>query len=167
MAGPDAVDAVTDQWRSRFPDRDFGDMALVGRFGRVHAHLARAVERPFAERGLSVGEGDVLFALRRSGPPYVLTPSQLSRTLMLSPGGMTARLDKLEAAGLVERELDPGNRRSFKITLTDLGRATADALLDDHLDNEARLLAPLSEADRRGLDRGLRKLLASLEPPER
>ena len=167
MAGRDAVDAVTDQWRQEFPGRDFDPMALIGRLGRVHAHASRAVERPFAERGLSVGEGDVLFALRRSGPPFTLTPSQLSRTLMLSPGGMTARLDKLAAAGLVTRELDPENRRSFKVSLTDAGKATADALLEDHLANEAALLASLSDSERRSLDRGLRRLLATFEPPER
>jgi DNA-binding transcriptional ArsR family regulator len=46
---------------------------------------------------------DVLAALRRSGTPYELNPTELSRAMLLSSGGMTKRLDRLEAAGLVER----------------------------------------------------------------
>jgi hypothetical protein len=74
--------------------------------------------------------------IRRAGEPYALTPTQLMRTMMLSSGGKTKRLDRL-----------------------------ADALLPIHLGNEQQLLAPLSPAQHRTLDELLRTLLASLERP--
>ncbi|MEH0830162.1 hypothetical protein [Micromonospora sp. CPCC 205714] len=42
-------------------------------------------------------------ALRRSGSPYTLAPKALAASLMLTSGGMTGRLDRLERAGLVRR----------------------------------------------------------------
>ena len=54
----------------------------------------------FAKAGLQAGEFDVLATLRRSGAPYMLSPTQLYEAAMISSGGMTDRLDRLERAGL-------------------------------------------------------------------
>jgi DNA-binding MarR family transcriptional regulator len=163
VARADFIDELTSAWGSERPDLDLSAMATIGRLARLHAHLLRSVEASLAEHGLQVGEFDVLAALRRQGPPYAMTPTRLARTLMLSPAGMTGRLDRLEAAGLVERRASPGDRRSVTITLTDTGRARVDAAVTDHVATEARALAPLSAAERRTLDRLLRALLAPFE----
>ena len=76
----------------------------------------------------STGTYDVLATLRRSGEPFQLTPGALGGSLMLSTGGMTGRLDRLEQAGLVTRCPGPGDRRSRLVTLTDRGRQ----LIDHH-----------------------------------
>lgn len=159
----DAVDRVVAQWRDERPDLDLDAMATFGRLGRVAAHLTRAVESVPEAHGLTLGEADLLWCLRRSGAPFTLTPSVLSRTLMLSPAGTTGRLDRLESAGLVERRLDPDNRRSILVRLTEEGREVADRVVTEHVANEAELLAPLSAAERRAFDRALRTLLASFE----
>jgi DNA-binding MarR family transcriptional regulator len=78
---------------------------------------------------------------------------------------MTNRLDGLEGAGLVACRLDPGNRRSILVTLTDAGRERVDAAATGHVATEEALLAALSAADRRRLDDLLHRLLASLEGP--
>jgi DNA-binding MarR family transcriptional regulator len=130
----------------------------------VHAHASRAIESVFERHGLSTGEFDVLASLRRGGPPFARTPGELSRTLMLSPAGMTNRLDRLEAAGWVRREPDPESRRSLQVVLTDDGMRLVDAAVTDHLANETALLAGLTSAQRRALDDALRALLATLEP---
>src|SRR3954466_14848090 len=100
MATPDDVDRIIAQWRRERPDLDLAAMETFGRLGRLFAHLSRAVDETFTRYGLQRGEYDVLAALRRSGAPYVLTPSALSDVLMLSRAGMTNRLDRLEEAGL-------------------------------------------------------------------
>jgi DNA-binding MarR family transcriptional regulator len=166
MADRDAVDDLIDQWRAERPDLGDGSysaMATIGRLGRVAAVLGPLVERVFTQHGLGRGEFDVLAALRRSGPPFMLTPSALSRALMLSPGAMTNRLDRLEAAGHVRRELDPGNRRSMRVSLTAGGRSLVDTAVEAHVLNEQALLAGLSPTDRQRLDSGLRALLAAVE----
>ena len=139
-------------------------MATFGRLGRLHAIASRAIEAVFGQHGLTLGEFDVLAALRRCGEPHVMTPTALSRLLMLSPAGMTNRVDRLEAAGLVERRADPEDRRSSLVVLTDAGRERADAAVSEHVANEAQLLDGLTKSERRTLDQLLRKLLTRLEP---
>jgi DNA-binding MarR family transcriptional regulator len=158
----DEIDAISAQWERERPGLDLEAMALFGRFGRLYLLANRSVEAVFARHGLQRGEFDVLAALRRSGAPYVLTPSTLSATLMLSRAGMTNRLDRLESAGLVQRELDPDDRRSFLVALTGRGTEVVEAAVDEHVANEARLLAALSAKDRANLDRMLRILLRDL-----
>lgn len=102
----------------------------------------------------------MLAALRRSGPPYTMIPSELSAVLMMSRAGMTNRLDRLEAAELVERSLDPTDRRSFRVTLTPEGRRVIDATLTDHAANLARLASSLGPGDTETLGRILRSMLA-------
>ena len=119
-------------------------MATLGRLARLHVNLLRAVESVFSEHGLQVGEFDVLATLRRVGEPYSMTPTAVARQLMLSPAGMTSRLDRLEQRGFVERRPAPDDRRSTSVVLTKEGLAVVDAAVTDHVANEARLrVAPL------------------------
>lgn len=76
--------------------------------------------------------------------------------------GMTSRADRLEAAGFVERSLDPNDRRSFRITLTDKGLQAVDAALGEHAENLARLSACLTDEESRTLENALRTLLRTL-----
>jgi DNA-binding MarR family transcriptional regulator len=162
----DHVDRIVEAWRRERPDLDVTALALLARLFRA-VHLADAVlGQPLAAHGLQPGWFDVLAALRRAGEPYALTPTQLLRTMMLSSGGMTKRLDRLAAAGLIERRPDPKDRRGILVRLTDRGKATIDRLLPIHLANEQRLLASLAPAQQGALDQLLRDLLGGLEPPQ-
>jgi DNA-binding MarR family transcriptional regulator len=158
----DAVDSILEQWRRERPDLDLSAMGVLGRLAQVTLALNAAVERVFAAHGLRRGEFDVLAALRRSGPPYTLIPSELADALMMSRAGMTNRLDRLEAAGLVERSLDPADRRSFRVVLTDMGREVIDAALTEHAANIAGLVSSLTPEEAGALERALRKLLRSV-----
>ncbi|GAA3424148.1 MarR family winged helix-turn-helix transcriptional regulator [Streptosporangium sandarakinum] len=161
---PDAIDLVIEEWRRERPDLDLSAMGVFGRLSRLTRLLEAAVEEVFARHGLRQGEFDVLAALRRSGPPYTLIPSELSAVLMTSRAGMTNRLDRLEAAGLVRRSLDPADRRSFRVALTDAGREVIDAAVTDHATGLARLAAGLPPEDAAELDRILRAMLAARTP---
>jgi DNA-binding MarR family transcriptional regulator len=160
---PDAIDAIVAQWQRERPDLELEAMALLGRLGRMYQLGERAIESVFTAHGLGRGEFDVLAALRRAGQPFELNPSVLADTLMLSRAGMTSRLDRLEAAGLVRRIADAGDRRAVRVALTASGRERIDALVTAHTENETALLSALSPADRRELDRLARILLRSLE----
>jgi DNA-binding MarR family transcriptional regulator len=163
---PDHVDRIVEGWRRERPDLDVTALALLARLFRS-VHLAdAALDQPLAAHGLQPGWFDVLAALRRAGEPYALTPTQLLRTMMLSSGGMTKRLDRLAEAGLIERRPNPNDRRGTLVKLTDRGKATIDRLLPIHLANEQRLLAPLNLAQQSTLNQLLRLLLGGLEPPQ-
>ena len=137
-------------------------MGVVGRISRLAQLPEGEVEPVFAEHGLNGGEFDVLAALRRSGPPFRLTPTHLSDALMVTSGGMTKRLTTLAARGLVERAADDDDKRSNWVVLTREGRRLVERALEDHVANEARLLAPMPRAQRAELASLLEQLALAL-----
>jgi DNA-binding MarR family transcriptional regulator len=159
----DHLDEIVAQWRRERPDLNMSSLGIMGRLFRS-AELADAVlgER-LAENALQSGWFDVLAALRRAGSPYELNPSELGSAMMLSSGGVTKRIDRLTAAGLVERRPDPGDRRGTLVRLTRRGKNLIDRAITLHVTNEDELLRSLSPTERRSLDALLRKLLAGLE----
>jgi DNA-binding MarR family transcriptional regulator len=158
----DLVDEILDQWKRECPDLDCKPMAVFGRLNRLDRVSNAAIEARLGEHGLSRGEFDVLATLRRGGEPYTLAPTALARWMMLSSAAMTNRVDRLEAAGLVERRPDPGDRRGVLVALTPDGKRVVDAAVADHVDNERRLLEPLTAEDQQTLNALLRKLLLGL-----
>lgn len=167
MPAKDHLDGIVAQWRRERPDLDVSALALVGRLFRV-VHLADGrLSQGLAANDLQAGWFDLLAALRRSGPPFELNPTELMRTTLLSSGGMTKRIDRLADEGLVERRPDPEDRRGTLVRLSRRSKALIDRALETHLANEERLLAPLSREERKQLDRLLRKLLAELEQTAR
>ena len=162
MADRDGVDVILEQWRSERPELDHSPIGIVGRISRLARELEQRLEPTYAEHGLEPGWYDVLATLRRSGPPYRLRPTDFANTLMLTSSGTTKRLDRLEQAGLIERAPDPADRRGVLIALTDAGRRLVDPATADHLDNERRLIASLSESEQRELADLLRTLQLGL-----
>ena len=159
----DHVDRILAQWNRERPDLDVEPMGLLGRLARVRAHLAREIEKALAGHGLNSASFDVLATLRRSGPPYRLSPGDLIATTMVSSGTMTNRLDQLEKAGLIERSHNPDDRRSVIIALTPKGFALVDETVTAHVANQHRLIEGLSHEDCAELDGLLRKFLAKFE----
>ena len=162
MAG-DAVDAMLEQWKRERPDLDVTATGVLGRISRIAALVDQSMDRVFEPHGLTAADFIVLAALRRSGKPYQLTPTALSRSMMVSSGGTTKRLDRLETRSLVRRDRDPEDRRGTLVTLTKAGLATIDTLESENVQNEKRLLAPLTRSQRKTLAELLRELLLALE----
>ena len=161
----DEIDRIVRQWNEERPDVDVSPTHVLQRITRLNLLQEVSFARVFAGHGLTWGEYLVLAALRRSGPPYRMNPTTLYGSVILSSGGMTKRLDRLERAGLVERLPDPTDRRGRLVGLTARGREVVDAALLDHLENEQRLLGALDAAEREQLAGLLRRLLVS--PPIR
>lgn len=159
----DHVDRILAQWNRERPDLDVEPMGLLGRIARLRTHLAREIEKALAAHGLNSASFDVLATLRRSGPPYRLSPGDLIATTMVSSGTMTNRLDQLEKAGLIERENNPDDRRGVIIALTPKGLALVDAAVTDHVENQHKLLDGLDAQERAALDGLLRKFLGEFE----
>ena len=152
-----------EQWRRERPDLDPSPMLVIGRLFRVTGTLDRLLRPLFATAGLGNGDFDVLAALRRSGAPYALAPGELSRTILVTTGAVTKRVDRLESRGLVTRSVAEEDTRRRLITLTTEGVALADELIAAHLDNQRRALEDLDEAERAQLASLLQRLAISLE----
>jgi DNA-binding MarR family transcriptional regulator len=162
----DHVGHVLAEWRRELPGLDRSAFSVVGRISRLSVLLLQALEPVFATHGLTGGEFDVLAALRRAGHPYRLTPSELSRALIVTSGGLTRRLHALEDHGLIRRTPDPEDRRSTPVVLTPSGKQLVEDVLTQHVRNEERLIAGLSEDERDRLASLLRTLALSLGDAE-
>jgi DNA-binding MarR family transcriptional regulator len=159
----DRADIALEQWARERPDLPALPMAVFGRLSDAAERVMRDHTNPlFAAAGLQPGEFDVLATLRRSGKPYMLSPTRLYEAAMISSGGMTNRLDRLERAGLVERRADPDDRRAKLIVLTDAGKRVIDETIGRHVANEERLLSVLTPAEQERLNALLRKLIVGL-----
>ena len=159
----DAVDQILAQWHKERPDLDVSPMGTIGRTTRLASHLKKAIGKTFAKFGLNPGEFDVLATLRRAGHPYQLSPTELFKSMMVSSGTMTHRIDRLEKAELVLRVPDPSDRRGTLIQLTDKGFSLIEAAVEAHVANEHRILSALEKSELEDLSQLLRKLLVSLE----
>lgn len=159
----DRADVAIEQWARERPDLPALPMAVLGRLSDAAERVMRDHLNPlFAEAGLQPGEFDVLATLRRSGDPYMLSPTRLYEAAMISSGGMTNRLDRLERAELIERRPDPNDRRGKLIALTAAGRRVIDEMITRHVANEERLLSVFTAAEQEKLNALLRKLIAAL-----
>lgn len=81
---------------------------------------------------------------------------------MISSGGMTSRIDRLEKAGLVERLPDPDDRRGKLIALTERGLIVINETIGRHVANEVQLLKALTKSEQKQLSELLEKLIAAL-----
>ncbi|MGO4447396.1 MarR family winged helix-turn-helix transcriptional regulator [Phyllobacterium sp. TAF24] len=159
----DRADMAVEQWGRERPDLPALPMEVFGRLSDASERVLRDHMNPlFAQAGLQPGEFDVLATLRRSGEPYLLSPTRLYEAAMISSGGMTNRLDRLERAGFVERRPDPSDRRGKLIALTDAGKRVIDETIGRHVANEERILSALTPDEQQTLNTLLRKLIAAL-----
>ena len=125
------------------------DVELALRLTRLVRLNVLAVDATAEAVGITTPEAVVLVSLAAAGPPHVLSPTALHGVVVQSPGGITKTLRRLEQAGLVERRVDPSDRRSLLVELTEAGRDRAREVLDATTAHYRWLLADVDEADLR------------------
>jgi DNA-binding MarR family transcriptional regulator len=160
---PDRIQMLVAQWQRERPELDVEAMTLVARILTVAGLISQRIEAHAKDHQLTSAEGDVLFTLRRAGAPYTLSPTKLAKSLLVSSGTMTNRLDRLERRALIERKANPEDRRAVDILLTRKGRALVDEAITEHVAGETEMLAGLTSTERARLDSILRKLGAHLQ----
>ena len=163
MPMQDRIDKRRAQWTKELPSVNTIGMAILGRARWLTLKVRPPIEAIFAKAGLDTGEFDVLATLLRSGPPYQLRPTELYRSLMISSGGLTNRLDRLEKAGLIRRAETEEDARTLPVELTKEGRARAEMAFREDMKVEAELLSTLSAEEKKDLERLLRKLVLALD----
>jgi DNA-binding MarR family transcriptional regulator len=156
------LDDTMASWKRERPDLELDAMGTTLRLNLLMNAALRSADGLFTLHGITVGEFDVLAALRRGGTGTALTPTTLARVAMISPAGMTNRLDRLESAGLIVRRPDPDDRRGSLVELTPEGHTTADRAIEDLVAAENELFRDLSATERQRLDRTLDKLIDRL-----
>ncbi|MGA9747939.1 MAG: MarR family transcriptional regulator [Nocardioides sp.] len=161
----DHVARIQADWRRERPDIDTAPQGVIGRLHRVAVLLSAELSTVFARHGLDEGEFDVLAALRRAGAPFERAPGTLASHTMITSGGMTKRLDRLQRSGLITRRSSDTDGRGRVVSLTAAGKELIDRAFSEHMQNEHRLVADLAEEDAERLREILERWLARLEPP--
>ncbi|GAA3637900.1 MarR family transcriptional regulator [Microbacterium awajiense] len=160
---PDRVDRIQEQWASIRPDLDTSPQGVIGRLHRLAHALTDELVAVYREHDLTEAEFDLLASLRRSGAAGELPAGELAAHTMVTTGGLTKRVDRLEARGLVERSTADEDARRRIVRLTPAGVAVIDAAFTAHMANERRLLDDLGAADAAALEPILRRWLARFE----
>lgn len=140
-------------------------LTMLGLFFEAHAGLTRQLERRMErDAGLSVQWFEVLVRLART-PGGRLRMSDLAAQTTLTPSGLTRAVDRLEDAGLVQREVCPSDRRGSFAVLTAKGRTRIDAAVPIHLRHVDEILGDaLGGDDEQAFTGILRKLRDALNP---
>ncbi|WP_087016461.1 MarR family winged helix-turn-helix transcriptional regulator [Thaumasiovibrio subtropicus] len=159
----DTIDLIIEQWQQEKPQLNTLPMAMLGRMKRLAAHSEKAIADCHKQFGIKLGEFDVLATLLRSGQPYTLTPSVLFKTMMLSSGAMTNRLDRLEEKGLITRAHSKDDRRSVTVSLTDEGKALIEEAIVAHVKVQESLVAGITTEDQHAFSELSKRWLISLK----
>ena len=126
--------------------------ASLDRILELTALLGQDMAEHLAREGLTESRAHLLRQLQQRGP---CTQATLAADLHVTPRAITALVDGLAATGFVTREPHPSDRRAALVTFTERGRATAQALLDDHRRLARQLFADLPDDVFNGFDAGL------------
>ena len=108
---------------------------------RTTHHTLNVLSAALADLNLSAAEINALANLGGGGTVNV---RQLSEKTGTRTSTLTGLLDRLENRGYLTRELDPADRRSFRLPLTEAGQAVAARVLDTVAELERDALARLS-----------------------
>lgn len=133
---------------------------LVERLMRSAHRLRRASVRTLAPLGLTPAQERMLRLVSRGESPWRM--GELAARMGIVPRSATSLVDALEQAGLVERAIDPENRRSILVRLTDHGLGVQREMAEARAEAGEHLFAQLDDSERAVLA----ELLDKVAPPE-
>jgi DNA-binding MarR family transcriptional regulator len=138
-----------------------GPLAVADLLHSAAIRVLRRVRTVDEESGLSAARLSALSVIVYGGP---LPLGRLARIEQVRPPTMTALVRALEEAGLVRRTADPGDARVVRVEATAKGRRTLEQARARRLEILAAVLAELSPAERRTVERAAGTLLDALGP---
>ena len=157
------IDEFSEAWAREYPETDTSLLPTMTRLVRLGVLMDSFQHETLEPFQLTPGDYAVLSTLRRSGPPYLLSPSKLYTALERSSGGMTKMLKRLEALELIEREPDPDDRRSTLVRLTATGMSLQAQIFDVFLSRAQELVKSISPRELERIDDSLRALIDAVE----
>ncbi|TCS42705.1 MarR family winged helix-turn-helix transcriptional regulator [Reinekea marinisedimentorum] len=113
--------------------------------------------------GLQPSDFGLLTALRRSGSPYQLSPTQLRDYMLVSSGGLTKALYRLEEKGMISRSAKEGDGRVKLVALTEKGKASIEEAVNKVQRVHAVLSNEFTEQELAQLDQLLARFLSVIE----
>lgn len=156
---PDFVDSAISLWTEELPELDTSGKQITGRILRLAEFITDQMNDVMHPHGIKYGTYAILATLRASGAPYAMTPKALQTTLVVTSGGLSNQIARLEAKGLVSREVDPSDGRGVLVRLTREGQALADRTMPPQAAAERDFVRMLTPEERQNLEDLLRRVL--------
>jgi MarR family transcriptional regulator for hemolysin len=152
--------------RSLNPEIDPRSMSLIDEMRFVSRAIYHVAEQSLDEAELSFAQYKVLmhlFFAEQMGDRQVLNPSEISSRHGVSRNTISSLIRSLEDKGLLERRLDPNDRRRFDISLTEEGRSLVIENARHHLTIVGSCFSVLTLDEQETLSQLLRKVRAQVE----
>ncbi len=163
----DGVDHHVARWAAFWKDDPRFEPEIEGALVRMQditKWARRADAAAFAGNDdFTMEDYKTLHALMVQPYPTEATPAQLADATHVTRAAMTSRLDRLVAAGLVTREVDPTDRRRVLVRPTPAGREAWDTHIFEGMTRDRHLLGTLSHDELLLLNALLRKVMLGLE----
>ncbi|KNX37603.1 MarR family winged helix-turn-helix transcriptional regulator [Luteipulveratus halotolerans] len=162
----DFGDEHLDRWARLFTDADGFDREVEGALVRMSSMTRLSDQRLrelLADDPLSHEEFKTLHHLLGSKDQAPTTPAVLADRAGVTRAGMTSRIDRLVARGLVTRREDPDDRRSVLIEATPAGWEAWDRVVHDWSAQEQQLFKGLTITEITRLNALLRKAFLALD----
>ena len=153
----DFVDSLEEEWKAQVPTLSTEPIAVVARLVRMSYYVERRVAENLARYDLTRGEFEVL----TRNPDMVITPKILQTKILITSGGLSNRIRKLEEKGLLERFPDTNDRRGVILKVTEKGRALTLEAVNSHVEVERQLASCLSHGEQQELVRLLKHMILS------
>jgi|HubBroStandDraft_1064217.scaffolds.fasta_scaffold40850_3 DNA-binding MarR family transcriptional regulator len=158
--GEAVIDRIVAEWNDVVPRQDAVAREIAAIVSRIATLMQKDTQRVLGQFGLLDTEFRLLAGLRRAGPPFCSSPSELSpRYVPLTSGGLTGVINRLARRKLVRRLVHPHDRRGVLVELTAHGRKLIEAAMGAVAARESSLIAGLNAAQRRHAAQLLRQLL--------
>ncbi|TAN05551.1 MAG: MarR family transcriptional regulator [Rhizobiaceae bacterium] len=157
----DVADRGIALWRTERPEIDCSGKAITGRVLRLAETFMSAMNANMAQYGIRYSYYAIVGTLRASGKPYRMSPSELQNTLMITSGGLSNLLRKVEALGYIRRLDDPTDGRGVIVELTDSGFALSEEAMVSQAATERRLVGSLDATEQQQLAKLLKRLVLS------
>jgi len=141
-------DATRTSVTKKTPTLDAGEASALRLWvilSRAHDAVARHAEADVARHGLTIAEFGIIEALYHVGPMLL---GELQRKILVSSGGVTYLVDRLEQRGFVKRQPCPEDRRARYAALTSEGKRLMARIFPDHARAIERAMSGLTRTDR-------------------
>lgn len=156
------MDSITEVLRPGISQLDSAASELARRAVRLAARLEDVLTESLAPWGLTKADYGVLITLRAAREPYRLRPSELTARLLMTSGGVSGVLNRLEKNGLIERRPHATDGRSSWVQLTDDGIAAANGAAKAWTTAQCDALRNVPEAASRAAADAMRDVLLAL-----
>ncbi len=152
---PELLDKILRNW----PDISSRTNPFILQMYRARDYFFDIYCKDIAPFGIQSGDFEVLASLRASGEPYELSPTNICRSIIISSGGLTKILNRLQKLKLIKRIRNKNDNRSSLVRLTTKGKDVIEKAMDIVLDTEKILFSNLTKKEQKQLYELLNKLI--------